>query len=184
MGRALYFRGVMLAHVYLFIHILFATILVGSNFFLELIFNRRLKLIPPASQMILSAAVGLDMAILNWIALIGLSISGLLYLNEFNMFWSLFSIEFYNISYGRTLLVAILIVVALFVNGGLMTFYYRPRLVRRLSPKEASEVDVAKMTTEQAKLSKRLAYHVHFNFIASITVLVLMVSLSRLGGIL
>jgi hypothetical protein len=173
----------MLAHVYLFSHLLFAAILVGSNFFLELIFNRRLKLVPPASQMILSASVGLDMAILNWIALIGLSISGLLYKSELKMFWSLFSLEFYNISYGRTLLVAILIVIALLVNGGLMTFYYRPRLVRRLSPK-ASEADVAKMTTEQAKLSKRLAYHVHFNFFASITVLMLMYSMSRLGGIL
>ncbi len=172
-----------LIHVYLFAHLVLAAILTGSNFFLEASFNRRLKLVPPGSQMILSSAVGLDLAIYNWAALVGLSLTGLLYLNEAGMLFSLFSPKFYEISYGRTLLLAIILVIALLINGGLMTFYYRPRLLRRLSTK-STENEAQSLMSEQAKLSKRLTYHVHFNLIASLTVLFLMYSMARLGGIL
>jgi hypothetical protein len=169
--------------IYLFIHLFFAVILVGSNFFLEMSFNRRLKLVPPGSQAILSSAVGLDLAILNWTTLVGLSLTGVLLLNELRMLFNIFSPKFYEFSYGRTLLVSIVLTIAMLTNGGLMTFYYRPRLMRRLNPK-SSETEVQRLMSEYSKLSKRLIYHIHFNFLASLLVLFLMYSLVRLGGII
>ena len=122
-------------------HLLFAAVFVGSNVFLDFLLTPRLDLIPPGQAARLGDKLGTDFAWLNWIALLGSPLSGLLLLWRLGTFSSLADPSFYVTGYGAALLSMMTIWLTLMVTAAILTFYLRPRVVVKL-PYDATRQQV------------------------------------------
>lgn len=161
-------------------HLFFAAVFVGSNIFLDFLLTPRLDLIPPGQAARLGDKLGTDFAILNWIALLGSPLTGLLLLWRLGNFSSLADPSFYITGYGAALLSMMTIWFTLMVTAAILTFYLRPRVVVKL-PYDATRQQVEGARTdaiEYAKWMKRLA---RYNVISSSLVLVI-AGFLRFGG--
>lgn len=148
------------------LHILLAALFVGSNVFLDFLLTPRLDLIPPGQAARLGEKVGMDFAILNWISLVGLPVTGVWMLARFGTIGRMLEPGFYATGYGSALLVMMLIWLSLTITGAILTFVLRPRAVVKL-PYDASRQEVEDGRTnaiETATWMRRLA---RFNAIAS-----------------
>ena len=123
------------------LHVLFAGVFVGSNVFLDFLLTPRLDLIPPGQAARLGEKLGVDFAILSWISLLGLPITGLLLLWRAGGIHRLVEPRFYLTGYGSALLTMMVIWLTLVITGVFLTFYLRPRVVVKL-PYDVTRQDV------------------------------------------
>src|SRR5215470_17584286 len=125
-------KGSLDLQVLVALHLLFAAVFVGSNVFLDFLLTPRLDLIPPGQAARLGDKLGTDFAILNWITLIGLPLSGLLLLWRLGTISELLDPAFFTGGYGAALLTMISIWLSLIITAAILTFYLRPRVVVKL----------------------------------------------------
>ncbi len=162
------------------LHLVFAAIFVGSNIFLDFLLTPRLDLIPPGQAARLGDKLGTDFAILNWIALGGLPLSGLLLLWRMGTIEQLLDGGFYIGGYGSALLIMVTIWFSLIVTATVLTFYLRPRVVVKL-PYDASRQQVETARTDAVKYAGWMKKLARFNAISS-TVAILVGGVLRFGG--
>ncbi|MBI2964307.1 MAG: CopD family protein [Deltaproteobacteria bacterium] len=123
------------------LHVLCAGIFVGANVFLDFLLTPRLELIPPGQAARLGDRLGVDFARLIWATLIGLPATGLLMLLRFGLWGDLVDYQFYLTGYGSALLFMIVIWLTVTVNGAILTFYLRPRVIVKL-PYDATRQEI------------------------------------------
>ncbi|HVA76242.1 MAG TPA: hypothetical protein VNF27_00020 [Candidatus Binataceae bacterium] len=114
------------------LHLLFAAVFVGSNIFLDFLLTPSLDVIPPGQAARLGDKLGTQFAILNWITLLGLPLTGFLLLWRLGDLPALMNHRYYMTGYGGALLLMILIWVSLMVTAAILTFYLRPRVIVKL----------------------------------------------------
>jgi uncharacterized membrane protein len=161
-------------------HLLFAAIFVGSNIFLDLLLTPRLDLIPPGQAARLGDKLGTDFAILNWIALGGLPLSGLLLLWRMGTIGQLLQAAFYISGYGVALVSMMTIWASLIATAAILTFYLRPRVVVKL-PYDATRQQVEGSRTEAVRYANWMRRLARYNAIASVVAL-LVGGFLRFGG--
>lgn len=162
------------------LHILLAALFVGSNVFLDFLLTPRLDLIPPGQAARLGEKVGVDFAILNWISLVGLPVTGIWMLVRFGSLGRLAEPGFYATGYGSALLAMMIIWLCLAVTGAILTFVLRPRAVVKL-PYDASRQDVENGRTKAIDTAAWMRRLARFNAIASM-LSVLIGGALRFGG--
>ena len=162
------------------LHLLFASIFVGSNVFLDFLLTPRLDLIPPGQAARLGDKLGTDFAILNWIALIGLPLSGLLLLWRLGTISSLLDPAFFVGGYGAALLLMISIWFSLIVTAAILTFYLRPRVVVKL-PYNANREQVEGSRTDAVKYANWMKRLARYNVISS-SLAIVVGGFLRFGG--
>lgn len=161
-------------------HLLFAAIFVGSNIFLDFLLTPRLDLIPPGQAARLGDKLGTDFAILNWIALGGLPLSGLLLLWRMGTIGQLAQASFYVSGYGVALLSMMTIWTTLIATAVILTFYLRPRVVVKL-PYDATRQQVEGSRTDAIRYANWMRRLARYNAIASVVAL-LVGGFLRFGG--
>lgn len=114
------------------LHVLCAAIFVGANVFLDFLLTPKLALIPPGQAARLGDQLGLAFARLIWATLIGLPLTGLVMLTRFGLTADLIDYPFYLTGYGSALLTMMTIWLTVTVNGAILTFYLRPRVIVKL----------------------------------------------------
>ena len=158
------------------LHILFAAVFVGSNVFLDFLLTPRLDVIPPGQAARLGDKVGVDFAILNWITLGGLPLTGLLLLWRLSAIGQLITWAFYGSGYGIALLSMIIIWLSLVVSAAILTFYLRPRVLVKLA------YDTSRQQVETARQDAML-YATWMQRFARFNVIVSMLAV-LIGGLL
>jgi uncharacterized membrane protein len=154
------------------IHLLFAAVFVGSNVFLDFLLTPRLDLIPPGQAARLGDKLGTDFAILNWITLVGLPLSGLLLLWRLGELPSLLDPEFFAGGYGAALLTMITIWLTLIITAAILTFYLRPRVVVKL-PYNATRQQVEGSRTDAVRYANWMKRLARYNVISSMVAIVI-----------
>jgi len=162
------------------LHLLFMAIFVGSNVFLDFLLTPRLDLIPPGQAARLGDKLGTDFAWLNWIALLGSPLTGLLLLWRLGNLPSLLDPAFYISGYGAALLTMMTIWLSLVITATILTFYLRPRVVVKL-PYDATRQQVEGSRTDAIKYADWMKTFARYNVIASV-VAVLIGGFLRFGG--
>jgi uncharacterized membrane protein len=162
------------------LHILFAAVFVGSNVFLDFLLTPRLDLIPPGQAARLGERLGVDFAVLNWITLAGLPLTGLLMLWRMATIGDLLTRDFYVRGYGVALTTMIAIWLSLVVTASILTFYLRPRVVVKL-PYDVTRQQVEGARTDAIRYAGWMRWFARYNVIASM-VAVLVGGFLRYGG--
>jgi len=155
-------------------------IFVGSNVFLDFLLTPRLDLIPPGQAARLGDKLGTDFAWLNWMALLGSPLTGLLLLWRLGNLPALLDPAFYMSGYGAALLIMMTIWLSLVITATILTFYLRPRVVVKL-PYDATRQQVEGSRTDAIKYADWMKTFARYNVIASI-VAVLIGGFLRFGG--
>jgi uncharacterized membrane protein len=161
-------------------HILFAAVFVGSNVFLDFLLTPRLDLIPPGQAARLADKLGVDFAIMNWITLAGLPLTGVLLLWRLSRFPDLVTAEFYKGGYGVGLTSMVAIWLTLIVTAAILTFYLRPRVLVKL-PYDATRQQVEGSRTDAIRYAGWMRWFARYNVIASM-VAVMIGGFLRFGG--
>jgi len=164
------------------LHVLFAAVFVGSNVFLDFLLTPRLEVIPPGQAARLGDKVGVDFAILNWITLGGLPLTGLLLLWRLSAIGRLITWQFYGSGYGVALLGMITIWLSLVVTATILTFYLRPRVLVKL-PYDTTRQVVESSRTDAMLYATWMQRLARYNVIVSILAIVIGGCL-RFGGFL
>ncbi len=162
------------------LHMLFAAIFVGSNIFLDALLAPRLDLIPPGQAARLGDKLGTDFAILNWIALGGLPLTGVLFLWRVGSFGQFLQASFYTSGYGVALLSMFAIWASLVATAAVLTFYLRPRVVVKL-PYDATRQQVEGSRTDAMLYANWMRRLARYNAAVSV-VAVLVGGFLRFGG--
>lgn len=163
------------------LHLTFAGVFVGSNIFLDFLLTPRLDLIPPGQAARLGDKLGTDFAILNWIALGGLPLTGFLYLWIFGSLGEFLDGAFYTGGYGVALLLMIGIWASLVGTAAVLTFYLRPRVVVKL-PYDATRQQVEGSRADAIVYAKWMQRLARYNATVSV-VAVLIGGFLRFGGL-
>jgi uncharacterized membrane protein len=153
------------------LHLLFASVFVGSNVFLDFLLTPRLDLIPPGQAARLGDKLGTDFAILNWITLLGLPLSGLLLLWRLGTISELLDPAFFAGGYGSALLLMISIWLSLIITAAILTFYLRPRVVVKL-PYNATREQVEGSRTDAVRYANWMRRLARYNVISSMVAIV------------
>jgi uncharacterized membrane protein len=161
-------------------HLLCAAVFVGSNVFLDILLTPRLDLIPPGQAARLGDKLGTDFAILNWITLVGLPLSGLLLLWPFGILPQMLHPGFYKGNYGVALLTMMFIWLSLVITAAILTFYLRPRVVVKL-PYEATRQQVEGARTDAIKYANWMRRLARYNVTVS-TLAIVVGGFMRFGG--
>jgi uncharacterized membrane protein len=161
-------------------HLFFAAVFVGSNVFLDFLLTPRLDLIPPGQAARLGDKLGTDFAWLNWAALIGSPLSGILLLWRLGDLPSLLDPSFLFGGYGIALLSMITLWFTLIITAAILTFYLRPRVVVKL-PYDASRQQVEGSRTDAMDYAKWMQRLARYNVIAS-TIIIVIGGFLRFGG--
>jgi uncharacterized membrane protein len=162
------------------LHILFAAIFVGSNVFLDFLLTPRLDLIPPGQAARLGDKLGTDFAILNWIALFGLPLTGILYLWSAGSLGQFLDGSFYTGGYGVALVLMIGIWASLVATAAVLTFYLRPRVVVKL-PYDATRQRVSDSRAGAMVYANWMSRLARYNVAVSV-IAVLIGGFLRFGG--
>ncbi len=115
------------------VHIASAVLLVGGVFFNHFILRPTLERIPPPQQAVVATRIGHLFVYLAWGTLALLITSGLLRLLSLWYLDDLFRPGFWTEKYGRWLAVMMAGWTVLAVDAAILTFIFRPILLRRLS---------------------------------------------------
>lgn len=153
------------------LHLLFAAIFVGSNVFLDFLLTPRLDLIPPGQAARLGDRLGTDFAILNWITLVGLPLTGLLTLWRLGTLGQFVHAAFYMSGYGMALVTMITIWATLIVTASILTFYLRPRVVVKL-PYDASRQLVEGARADAMRYANWMRWLARYNVAVSMLAIV------------
>ncbi len=159
------------------LHVLAASIYVGGSLFLELVFTPAQEFIPPAQASVIGQRVGRRFAILAWVALLILGLTGVVQLYAFDMLKA----EFFQTRVGLWTLVMVIAWVFLVVNGAIMTFWLRPKLEGKL-PLPVKPEDGVRKLEELTQASRQLEKLVRVNTAVSAVALVVGASI-RYGGL-
>ena len=162
------------------LHLLFAAIFVGSNVFLDFLLTPRLDLIPPGQAARLGDKLGTDFALLNWIALLGLPLSGILLLWRLGNLPSLLDPTFFAGGYGVALMSMVSIWLSLVVTAAILTFYLRPRVVVKL-PYDATRQQVEGSRTDAIRYANWMRRLARYNVISS-SLAIVVGGFLRFGG--
>ncbi len=162
------------------LHLLFAGVFVGSNIFLDVLLAPRLDLIPPGQAARLGDKLGTDFAILNWIALGGLPLTGVLFLWCLGSLGQFSQMSFYTSGYGVALLLMIMIWASLVTTATILTFYLRPRVVVKL-PYDATRQQVEGSRTDAMLYANWMRRLARYNAAVSV-IAVLVGGFLRFGG--
>jgi hypothetical protein len=162
------------------LHILFAAVFVGSNVFLDFLLTPRLEVIPPGQAARLGDKVGVDFAILNWIALGGLPLTALLLLWRLSAIGRLITWRFYGSGYGVALLSMIIIWLSLVVSAAVLTFYLRPRVLVKLAY-DTTRQQVESSRTDAMRYANWMQRLARYNVISSMLA-ILIGGFLRFGG--
>ncbi len=158
-------------------HILAIVTYVGGSFFLDIIFSRAQKYIPPAQASIMGQRVGRDFAITAYASLFVIAVTGL-----FQMYYlNLFDGDIFTRGYGRWLAIKMGFWLILLVNGLIMTVLLRPRLEGKLSFQSDPE-NAEKRREGMMAAALSLDRLVRLNLIISVLAVVIGASL-RSGGL-
>lgn len=131
----------MINSVLIGLHLLCAAVFVGANVFLDFLLTPRLELIPPGQAARLGDRLGVDFAWMIWVTLIGLPLTGVTLLIRFGMTWQLLDPGFYLTGYGSALTVMMLVWLTVTINGWILTFVLRPKVIVKL-PCDATRQEV------------------------------------------
>ncbi len=153
------------------LHLFFAAIFVGSNVFLDFLLTPRLDLIPPGQAARLGDKLGTDFAILNWIALAGLPLSGITLLWRLGNLPTLLVPAFFATGFGIAFLSMVTIWLSLVVTAAILTFYLRPRVVVKL-PYDATRQQVEGSRTDAIRYANWMKRLARYNVISSSLALV------------
>jgi hypothetical protein len=159
---------------------LLAAIFVGSNVFLDFLLTPRLDLIPPGQAARLADKLGMDFAVLNFIALGGLPLTGLLLLWRLSTIGQLVTLEFYATGYGMALVLMMTIWLTLVVTAFILTFYLRPRVLVKL-PFDATRQMVEDSRTQAINYAGWMQWLARYNVIVSVLA-VMVGGMLRFGG--
>ena len=162
------------------LHLLMAALFVGSNVFLDFLLTPGLDLIPPGQAARLGEKLGFNFAVMSWVSLIGLPLTGLLLLYRYGSLGLLMDWGFYATDYGLALLAMMLIWLSLVITGAVLTWILRPRAVVKL-PYDATRQDVEDSRTAAINATDWMGYLAKFNAGASILA-VLIGGFMRFGG--
>ncbi len=149
------------------LHILFAAVFVGSNVFLDFLLTPRLDVIPPGQAARLGDKIGVDFAILNWITLGGLPLTGLLLLWRLSAIGRLITWQFYGSGYGVALLSMMTIWLSLVVTAAILTFYLRPRVLIKV-PYDTTRQQVESARQDAMLYATWMQRLARFNVIVSV----------------
>jgi len=111
------------------VHDLSVAVYVGGAVAMEFILGPAQKMIPPAQAQIMGQKSADRFLVLVWVSLLLILVSGLLRMYYNGVFSGPPVLSY---SYGRTLSGLLAIWLVLAVNGGLITFVFRPRLSGKL----------------------------------------------------
>jgi uncharacterized membrane protein len=161
-------------------HLLFAGVFVGSNIFLDFLLTPSLDVIPPGQAARLGDKLGTQFAILNWITLAGLPLTGFLLLWRLGDLSALLNVHFFLNGYGEALLLMMLIWLSLIVTAAILTFYLRPRVVVKL-PYDATRQQVEGVRTDAVLYANWMRRLARYNAIVS-TLAILIGGFLRFGG--
>jgi len=158
-------------------HLLGIVIYVGGSFFLDVIFSRAQKYIPPAQASIIGQRVGRDFAIMAYASLAIIAVTGILQMHYLDL---LDNPDIFTRGYGRWLAIKMSFWLLLLVNGLVMTFLLRPRLEGKL-PFRANPENAEKRRESMMAAALSLDRLVRLNLIISVLAAVIGASL-RSGG--
>jgi uncharacterized membrane protein len=162
------------------LHMLFAAIFVGANVFLDFLLTPRLELIPPGQAARLGDRLGVDFARLIWVTLFGLPATGALMLLRFGFGGDFIDYNFYLTGYGSALLVMMTIWLTVTVNGAIMTFYLRPRVIVKL-PYDATRQEIEDKRNAAPNAAAWMRRLARYNAIAGM-IAVMVGGFMRFGG--
>ncbi len=162
------------------LHILFAAVFVGSNVFLDFLLTPRLDVIPPGQAARLGDKIGVDFAILNFIALGGLPLTALLLLWRLSVIGRLITWQFYGTGYGIALLGMMIIWLSLVVTATFLTFYLRPRVLIKV-PFDTTRQQVESARTDAMLYATWMQRFARYNVIVS-ALAILIGGFLRFGG--
>ncbi len=122
--------------VYSVLHDLAIAVYIGGSVVMDFILGPAQQSIPPAQAQIMGQKTSDRFLVLVWVSLGVIVVTGFLRLQEKGFIvaeWPPFAgLLNWEFSYGRTVFVMFIIWVLLVVNGALITFVLRPRLLGRL----------------------------------------------------
>lgn len=121
----------MLTQILTALHILGASVFVGSNVMIERL-TKRSEALPAREAARLSELLGVDLAVMNGSALIVLGVSGFARMIVSHSFGRVIAWDFIWSPYGAALITMIILWAGVAVSASFMTFYFRPRLSVKL----------------------------------------------------
>src|SRR5208283_3175022 len=142
-------------------------VFVGSNVFLDFLLTPRLDVIPPGQAARLGDKIGVDFAILNFIALGGLPLTALLLLWRLSVIGRLITWQFYGTGYGVALLGMMIIWLSLVVTATFLTFYLRPRVLIKV-PFDTTRQQVETARTDAMLYATWMQRFARYNVIVSV----------------
>lgn len=160
------------------LHILSAAVFVGSNVLVEILIQR-FELIPPGEAATISGKLGIDLAVLNGIALIVVGGTGFARLYVSDMLDRLGDASFWTDSYGLAMACMIGLWLTVVVAASLL-IYLRPRAVAKL-PFDATREEVAERSDASMQAQGWMRRLGQYNLAAGI-VLILVGGFLRYGG--
>jgi uncharacterized membrane protein len=171
--------------IWSFLHVVAIAVYVGGAVAMEWVLGPAQRAIPPAQAQIMGEQTSRRFLLLVWIALAAIFITGVLRLIRRQLIvaeWPPFQMPLtLDFSYGRTMLVMVVIWLLLVVNGALITFLYRPRLLGRLAP-GAGAAQVAADRQARIRAAGRIQTIVRVDLVLALVAVLFGVSL-RLGGV-
>jgi uncharacterized membrane protein len=167
----------MLLRIATVLHVLAAAVYVGGSVFLELVFGPSQDSIPPSQASVIGQKVGIRFAVLAWISLLIIGLSGACQLYAKGLLNPLL----FTTRVGIWTLSMIGLWVLLAINGAVMTLGIRPRLEKRLSLPVTPEIGVRRLE-ELGLVSRRLDRLVRLNTALATIALIIGASL-RYGGL-
>lgn len=162
------------------LHLLCAAVFVGSNVFLDFLLTPSLDVIPPGQAARLGDRLGTQFAILNWVTLVGLPLTGFLLLWRLGELPAFTNIHFYMSGYGQALMAMITIWFTLIITAIILTFYLRPRVVVKL-PYDASRQQVETARTDAVSYATWMRRLARYNAVVSMLAILVGGTL-RYGG--
>lgn len=162
------------------LHLVFAAVFVGSNIFLDFLLTPSLDVIPPGQAARLGDKLGTQFALLNWITLIGLPVTGGLLLWRLGDLPALRDHRYYMTGYGGALLLMMLIWLSLIVTAAILTFYLRPRVVVKL-PYDVTRQQVEAVRADAILYAGWMRRLARYNAVAS-TLAIVIGGVLRFGG--
>ncbi len=116
-----------------YLHLLAAAVYVGGSVAMELVVRPAQRFVPPAQAQVIGQRAADRFLVLVWSALALFPISGILLFFSLGDQHTLAGGRIFTTSYGQTLLAMMLLWVVLVINGAIITFVFRPRLLERAS---------------------------------------------------
>lgn len=111
------------------VHVMAAVLFVGAAIFTSFLVRPTLRLVPPASAAVIAHRLGTWFAVLGWVILIVLPLTGVGRLYLQGMLGALISWDFYTTGYGRGLAIMIVSWLATSVTWALMTLMLRQEVM-------------------------------------------------------